>query len=211
MKYVYGRKTVLLMAAVLLGLFFHMGQRGQGSIQQGIADEIVRFHVLANSDGEEDQALKLKVKDRIVGYAKVLLAGADNVEETKERIVRNLSAIQKEAEKEVRKWGYSYPVTAKLETCYFPMKSYGDCTFPAGNYDALRICIGKARGHNWWCVLYPNLCFVDSLHAVVPEKEKQELQNVLTEEEYDSLFDWQEDEYRVKSGIWEWFKSMAEK
>lgn len=211
MKYVYRKEAVLLVAVMLLGMLLHVGQGAKSSIQQGIADEIVRFHVLANSDEEADQELKLKVKERIVDYTKVLLEGADTVEETKERIAQNLSAIQKEAEDEIRKRGFSYPVTAKLETCYFPMKSYGDCTFPAGNYDALRICIGKAKGHNWWCVLYPNLCFVDSLHAVVPEKEKQELKNVLTEEEYDSLFDWREDEYRVKSGIWEWLKSMARK
>lgn len=175
------------------------------NIQQGIAKEIVRFHVLANSDSEEDQALKLEVKTQVVEYCKELLADAETVQQTKEKLQENLENIQKTAKAVITEQGYSYPVEVRLENCYFPMKSYGDCTFPAGNYDALRVCIGEAEGKNWWCVLYPNLCFVDCVHAVVPEKEKQELQHVLTEEEYDSLFDWQEDTYRIKSGFLEMF------
>lgn len=178
----------------------------EDSVQEGIAGEILRFHVLANSDSEQDQALKMAVKARIVDDMKELLAGADSIEETRDRVRENLEYIRREAEDEIKSQGYSYAVQAKLESCYFPVKSYGDCTFPAGNYQALRILIGEARGHNWWCVLYPNLCFVDSIHAVVPEEEKQELRHVLTEEEYDSLFDWQEDEYKIRSGflrMWE--------
>ncbi|MFQ9153616.1 MAG: stage II sporulation protein R [Blautia sp.] len=70
----------------------------------------------------------------------------------------------------------------------FSGKTYGDCTFPAGNYDALRICIGEAKGKNWWCVLFPSLCFVDTVHGIVPAESRQLLQKVLTEEEYESLF-----------------------
>lgn len=196
-------------AAGIMALLLAAGMylRGSGDdIQKGIAKEIVRFHVLANSDSEADQNLKLQVRDRVVNYARDILDGAKSPEETKERLKRKLLAIQEEAEREIRLQGYDYPVTASLENCYFPIKSYGDCTFPAGYYDALRICIGKAEGHNWWCVLYPGLCFVDCLHAVVPVQEKQELKNVLTEEEYDSLFDWREDNCRMRSGIWEWVK-----
>lgn len=99
----------------------------------------------------------------------------------------------------VEKEQAGYPVHAELTECYFPRKSYGDCTFPAGRYEALRICIGKAEGKNWWCVLFPNLCFVDSIHAVVPEEQKKELKNVLTEEEYESLFDWKHSEFKITS------------
>lgn len=198
------RKEILLLFVIFgMGIYLYSGNR---EIQKGIAEEIVRLHVVADSDDKDDQALKLKVKDRVVHYAKELLADAGSAEETKARIRAHLTEIQKEAEAEARAQGCKDPVTAKLENCYFPMKTYGDCTFPAGNYDALRICIGEAKGHNWWCVLYPNLCFVDALHAVVPEKEKQELKNVLTEEEYASLFDWQEDSYQIKSGLLEWLR-----
>ena len=84
---------------------------------------------------------------------------------------------------------------------HFPMKTYGDCTFPAGTYEALRVCIGKAKGRNWWCVLYPGLCFADSVNVIVPDEKKQELKNILTEEEYESLFDWREDDYQIRSGF----------
>lgn len=175
--------------------------RAKAGLQQGIAGEIIRFHVLANSDSQEDQRLKLKVKDGLVEYLKPLLSQAKSAEESRAIIESNLSNIQNEAERLIVREGYSYEAGVEMTTCYFPIKTYGDCTFPAGEYEALRIRIGDARGKNWWCVLYPNLCFIDSLHGVVPEEQKQELRNVLTEEEYDSLF-WQE-KPKVKSYFWE--------
>lgn len=93
--------------------------------------------------------------------------------------------------------GNGESVHAELVRTYFPVKSYGDCTFPAGEYEALRVTIGEARWRNWWCVLYPSLCFVDTVHGVVPEDSKEELKNVLTEEEYESLFDFGESEYKI--------------
>ena len=150
---------------------------------QGIAGDISRFHVLANSDSQEDQRLKLKVKDGLVEYLKPLLSQAKSAEESRAIIESNLSNIQNEAERLIVREGYSYEAGVEMTTCYFPIKTYGDCTFPAGEYEALRIRIGDARGKNWWCVLYPNLCFIDSLHGVVPEEQKQALRNVLTEEE----------------------------
>lgn len=174
--------------------------RGKAAgIQQGIAGEILRFHVIANSDSKEDQALKLKVRDAVVEYMKDLLEGAEDLEETKGRIAERLADVEELAMRIVEKEQAGYPVHAELTECYFPRKSYGDCTFPAGRYEALRICIGKAEGKNWWCVLFPNLCFVDSIHAVVPEEQKEELKNVLTEEEYESLFDWKHSEFKITS------------
>lgn len=174
--------------------------RGKAAgIQQGIAGEILRFHVIANSDSKEDQALKLKVRDAVVEYMKDLLEGAEDLEETKGRVAERLADVEELAMRIVEKEQAGYPVHAELTECYFPRKSYGDCTFPAGRYEALRICIGKAEGKNWWCVLFPNLCFVDSIHAVVPEEQKEELKDVLTEEEYESLFDWKHSEFKITS------------
>lgn len=97
---------------------------------------------------------------------------------------KNIDAIEEVSRETVAADGAEYPVSAAVTTCWFPDKSYGDVTFPAGNYEALRIEIGAAEGHNWWCVLYPGLCFLDTTNAVVPDKGKQKLKNVLTEEEY---------------------------
>lgn len=155
--------------------------------QQKLAGEVLRFHVLANSNSEEDQALKMKVKEAIIKYMKEELPNATCVEDTKKWTGSHEKDLQKVAEDTIRSEGYRYPVTAKLTESYFPDKTYGDVMFPAGKYEALRIQIGKAEGQNWWCVLYPNLCFIDATHAVVPKEGKQELESVLAEEEYEMV------------------------
>ena len=193
------KKQVVILFGVLTAVGVMAAAALAAGIQQGIAGEILRFHVIANSDSKEDQALKLKVRDAVVEYMKDLLEGAEDLEETKGRVAERLADIEELAMRIVEKEQAGYPVHAELTECYFPRKSYGDCTFPAGRYEALRICIGKAEGKNWWCVLFPNLCFVDSIHAVVPEEQKEELKNVLTEEEYESLFDWKHSEFKITS------------
>lgn len=157
------------------------------SVQQKLAGEVLRFHVLANSDREKDQNLKMKVKERVISYMKEQLPNAENVEMTKAWTRSHAGDLEKVAQEVVWEEGYTYSVKAELTTSYFPDKTYGDVMFPAGWYEALRIEIGSAQGKNWWCVLYPNLCFLDAVHAVVPEEGKRELETVLEEEEYEMV------------------------
>lgn len=203
----YRKQTVLLCSILtVLGVLLAAGLTTKGKttgIQQGIAAEILRFHVIANSDSEEDQDLKLKVRDAVVEYMEVLLGDAQSIAETKSRVQAHMADIEKRAAAVIEKAGYTYPARAELTECYFPRKSYGDCTFPAGRYQALRLCIGKAEGRNWWCVLFPNLCFIDSVHAVLPKEQKQKLKNVLTEEEYESLFDWKHSRFKITCRLFE--------
>lgn len=154
--------------------------------QEHMAEEVLRFHVLANSDSKEDQKLKIEVKDTVINWMENEMEEG-NLEETKIFIRNHLSDIEELAYRTIRKNGYTYPVQASLERTAFPEKTYGDVTFPSGVYEALRIQIGQAEGHNWWCVLYPNLCFIDGVRAVVPEKGKKQLKNVLTEDEYEMV------------------------
>ncbi len=154
-------------------------------VQKKMADEVFRFHVLANSDSEEDQALKMKVKEKVIAYMKEELPESESVEMTKAWAESHIREIEKVAEKTLQKEGCKDTVTAEVTNCYFPDKTYGDITFPKGEYEALRIEIGAAKGQNWWCVLYPNLCFIDAVHAVVPDEGKEELKEVLDEEEYE--------------------------
>ena len=105
----------------------------------------------------------------------------------KEWAILHKQDIENISENIVRQEGKKYAVKAKVTTGYFPDKTYGDVTFPAGMYEGLRVEIGKSCGKNWWCVLYPNLCFVYTVHAVVPEEGKQQLQSVLSEEEYEMV------------------------
>lgn len=191
-----------LLAAAGMAVKGH-GKAETAGLQQGIAREILRFHVIANSDSREDQALKLTVRDAVIEYMKPVLYGAGSIEETRKRVEGHIEEIGMAAREAIEREGYTYSAGVTLSECYFPRKSYGDCTFPAGCYQALRICIGEAQGKNWWCVLFPNLCFVDSVHAVVPEEEKQELKNVLTEEEYESLFDWKHSKYKITCRLFE--------
>lgn len=155
--------------------------------QESLAEEVFRFHVLANSNSEADQALKLEVRDEIISYMKKQLPESGSAEETKEWAIEHLEELEEVAEKVIYREGFLYEAKAEVEKVAFPGKSYGDITFPAGEYEALRILIGEGKGENWWCVLYPNLCFLNSVKAVVPEDEKEKLENVLTEDEYEMV------------------------
>lgn len=159
--------------------------------QQSLAKEVFRFHVLAHSDSEEDQAVKLKVRDAVIAYMKESMAQKlkeePDAEATKEWAKKHLRELEEVADQVLRKEGYAYTSRASVEVCYFPDKRYGDIVFPQGNYEALRIRLGDAKGHNWWCVLYPNLCFTNATCAVVSEEGKEELKEALTAEEYEMV------------------------
>lgn len=213
-------KLYTMMAAMLIGMmvvfgaggtsFDVSGRESASDVQKGIAKQILRFHVIANSDRKEDQALKLKVKDEVVAYLQELLEDAEGLEETKECLAEHMEDIEEKAREVIKKEGYSYSAKASMEHTFFPRKTYGDLAFPAGEYEALRIKIGKAEGKNWWCVMYPSLCFVDSIHAVVPEEEKELLKNILTEEEYDSILEVLPEKIHLKSHILEFFKNKSD-
>lgn len=162
-------------------------RESQADIQYNIADEIIRFHVLANSDSTEDQALKLKVKNKVVLYMQKLLQDCNSKEEAEKMITNHMEDILAVAKTEIADQGYDYRVTGRLESCYFPVKQYGDLTFPEGEYEAFRILIGNGEGKNWWCVMFPSLCMVNETYSVVPDPSKEKLQHLLSEEEYDAI------------------------
>lgn len=178
--------------------------RLENEVQQGIAKEIFRLHVVANSDTEEDQNLKLHVKTKIVDYLEGILGEDRSLEATREAVKTHLDEIEEAARQVIADEGYDYPVAAAVEKTYFPDKTYGNCTFPAGEYEALNVKIGEAEGHNWWCVLYPSLCFLDESHGIVSEEKKEDLKEVLTEEEFLTILNDPEKRNQVKIGF-KWF------
>ena len=178
------RRYVLAVIAIFMVLMGTMMNVKWSHMKADLAGKVFRFHVLANSDREEDQALKMRVKEEILAYMKQELPTSDSAEITKAWARANLHNITDRAQQLVKREGYDYTVTAKVTSCDFPEKSYGDITFPAGEYEALRIEIGESKGQNWWCVLYPNLCFIDAVNAVVPQEGKEELKQVLEEDTY---------------------------
>ncbi len=196
--------TLLCVLACGIALNLGVSAAHRAILQRGIAEEVLRFHVLANSDSEEDQDVKLLVRDAVLKWIheeldseKSLPAIQKNevdqkTEESGKKselcfLSGHLSEIEEIANQVLGEQGMSYRAQASVENCYFPERTYGDCTFPAGWYDALRVQLGEAKGHNWWCVLYPGLCFSDCLHAVVDGDELADLKELLTVEEYESL------------------------
>lgn len=129
-----------------------------GREQAELADSVIRFHVIANSDSEEDQALKLAVRDRVLEEAEGLYPEGATLAQAQRALEGNLNALAAAGREVVEERGCDYPVSATLEDCWFPTKEYEGFALPAGNYTALRVTIGEGKGRNWWCVAFPPLC-----------------------------------------------------
>lgn len=180
-----------LMALCALIFFTYSGEqrRTADELQRDIAGEIIRFHVRANSDTEDDQQLKLLVKRELVEYMGGLLADADDREEAKLILSANAGNIENIAKGVIKEHKKEYNVKAYFEDSYFPVKVYGDMTFPQGVYEAFRVDIGAAEGKNWWCVLYPSLCFIDESYGIMENEARQDLETVLDEDELQLLYE----------------------
>ncbi len=126
--------------------------------QVRLASQVIRLHVLANSDSEEDQALKLEVRDRVLETTSALLAGETEPQAAAVLLDQHLDDIAQTAAQEISAQGHDDRIEVRLEQTWFPTRQYQGISLPAGNYLALRVLIGAAEGHNWWCVVFPNLC-----------------------------------------------------
>jgi stage II sporulation protein R len=173
--------AIVLFSALTIGVVF---ANFAEKVNKGLADNLIRLHVIANSDTSPDQSLKRDIRDIVLNFMKEKLKDSKDIEQTKYIINESRKEIEKLAGAEIIKQGKNYSVKTMLGSFPFPTKAYGDITLPAGNYQALRVVIGKGEGANWWCVLFPPLCFVDASHGVVPESVKQNLKDTLTNEEY---------------------------
>ena len=152
------------------------------AINSNISNEIFRLHVIANSNNNDDQYLKYLVRDNVLEHinSKNFTSKQDLIN----YLNNNIDNIERIANDTILKNGYLYNANVEIGNFNFPTKNYGDISFPAGNYDGLKINLGNSEGQNWWCVMFPPLCFVDISSGVVDENSKQLLENNLTEEEY---------------------------
>lgn len=171
---------------------------GNDPLQPAIASKILRFHVLANSDSAEDQAVKKEVRDAVGTYLQPLLKEAGSLDETKQIVNDNMECIIEIAKMTLEENGYDYEVNAAITVTDFPEKSYGSYTFPKGEYEALQISLGEGSGQNWWCVLYPNMCFRGTVYEVVEEEAGEALKEVLNPWEYADVFESEDVEFRFK-------------
>lgn len=174
--------------------------------QRKIAGKILRFHVIANSNSMEDQVLKLAVRDKIADYLCEPLSECESRNESEAKVQSLLPQIEALAQNFIQSRGYDYTVKASVGERYFPEKTYGDMTFPRGYYEALTIDIGSGMGRNWWCVLFPNLCFTDAVTAGVPKDSKTFLEDALDCESYESLYEGSKVQIRFK--LWEALKNL---
>lgn len=192
---------------VVLAFYIWTVVLGNDPLQPSIASKILRFHVLANSDAVCDQEVKEEVRDAVGIYLQPLLEEAESLEETKQIVARNIGAIIETAKATLEMNGYDYDVTARITRVDFPEKTYGSYTFPQGEYESLQIVIGEGKGQNWWCVLYPNMCFKGSVFEVIEEEAEEALREVLNPWEYEDVFDSGEVEFRFK--FLEYFKERG--
>ena len=182
------RKYILLLIVSVLFLLLS-AYSYVNAVSNNLADSVFRLHVIANSDTKEDQNLKYKVRDKLIEYMNTLTNDMNSKEEVIEIAKAHLEDFKEIAQNVVKENGYNYDVNVKIGNFSFPTKTYGDISFPAGFYDALKVEIGKAEGQNWWCVMFPPLCFVDVTSGVVPEESKENLQENLGDEEYELISD----------------------
>ena len=194
-----------LFIGIIITYLFSPDMQENTKMQQEISEKIVRFHVRANSDSKEDQALKLKVKDNVVAYLQDAMKESDSKANSITYIENHLDEITTVADTTIKNEGYNYKATAYITNEFFPTKTYGDVTVPCGNYDAFRIDIGSSSGQNWWCVLYPPLCFVEGSYGVATDESKMLLKNVLDEDEFNYISDASSNDVSFKFKFLSWF------
>lgn len=164
-----------------------------------IRDNVLRLHILANSDSKEDQQLKLCVRDKILETSEGLFDRVTNKEEAIKKAEENIELLQSAAEEEIARLGYDYPVTIEVGESDFNTRVYENVTLPAGRYMAVRVLIGQAEGKNWWCVMFPTMCIpaasqVDEMSAVLPEDEVEIVDN--------------ENDYKIGFKTVEWYEKI---
>ena len=169
---------------------------------KGIREEILRLHVIANSDEEYDQELKLRVRDAVLNSGKAVFSGSEDIISAQEKIQQETDMILSAAIECVRESGYDYDVKIELARSYFPTRVYDDITLPAGYYKALRVIIGQGKGKNWWCIMFPPLCLPaasDNKEIIKEYLSDDEMKIVTSNPDYEVRFWLVEKYYEVKN------------
>lgn len=192
---------ILLFLYVMLYSFSYAN-----NVVSDLSNSLFRLHVIANSNSKEDQNLKYLVRDELISYMNTLCSNVSSKEQAIDIANEHLDDFQKIANEVISENGFNYSAKVQIGNFAFPTKTYGDISLPAGYYDALKVELGKAEGKNWWCVMFPSLCFVDINNGIVPEESKEELQSSLLEEDY-NLISSNNSEYKLKFKIVELFEN----
>ncbi len=200
-------KRILILLLLFICYTFVCAFSYASSVSSDISDSVFRLHIVANSDSDEDQALKLLVRDNVLDYMKEIASDVSSKDEAISVISEHLNDFYDIAIQTIRGEGYDYDVCLTIGEFDFPTKEYGDISLPAGIYDALKIEIGNAEGHNWWCVMFPTLCFVDVSSGSLDNDSKDVLESSLTDEEF-SLISEDSFEVNFKFKVVEFFENI---
>lgn len=180
--------VILVFITVLLLLPDSLFANDSSAPSLALEDRILRLHILAAGDDTVSQEIKFHVRDAILDLVREPLADATTAAEAESALLPLLPDIITTANRTLSEYGVSYGATAQISTEFFPIKQYGSLLLPPGEYRALRVLLGEGEGKNWWCMLYPSLCFTEGITATIADEEKEELRGLLTEDEYDTLF-----------------------
>lgn len=200
-------KKIVLFTILFIVYFVICASNYTNAVTKDISDSIFRLHVIANSNSADDQNLKYKVRDSVLQYMGYITNGITSKDEIIEIVSSHLDEFKTIAQNTVYENGYNYRVNIEIGNFEFPTKTYGDISFPPGFYDALRIKIGNAKGKNWWCVMFPPLCFIDVSSGIVPNESKEVLESELTKDEY-KLISENSDKNKVKFKIVEVLQNL---
>ena len=179
------------------------------NVQTDFQSNMIRLHIIANSDSDEDQAVKLKVRDAVLKETGSKIADSDE-EICKDNIANNLDEVKKIADRVLEENGFDYKSYAQYGKFPFPEKSYKSMTLPAGDYYGVRIVLGEGNGHNWWCVMYPPLCFKEGKEAQLSRESEKILREKLDKDTYDIITK-KDDKVVVKFKIVEFVQSIKQK
>ena len=194
-----------LLIFLLFLYVFISAQSYVSAVSTNLSNAVFRLHVVANSNTAEDQALKLQVRDALLDFMNDICANCSTKEEAISIAQLHQAEFEEIATKTILDSGYNYSVKINIDNFYFPTKNYGDISLPAGLYDALRVEIGEAKGQNWWCVMFPTLCFIDISSGVVNDEAKENLEENLEKESYTIISNTNKSDIKFKFKIIEFF------
>lgn len=178
------RFFVVFIFMIFLIFVFYSASSYASNISSDLSNNLLRLHIVANSDSSEDQALKLKVRDRLIEYLNSIVSPSNTKEEVVEILKKHINDMRNVALGVICENGFNYSVTVSLEHIDFPTKTYSNISLPTGLYDAIDVHIGNSAGHNWWCVMFPPLCLVNDGTMEMSDDSRDNLKENLDSEEY---------------------------
>lgn len=201
-------KAMLILTFLFTIYIFISAYNYVQAVSYDISNSVFRLHVIANSNSTDDQNLKYLVRDALLEYMNTLATESNSKEDAIRIASERIHEFEQIAKNIVNENGYDYPIKIEIGNFSFPTKQYGDISLPSGFYDAMRVKIGSATGQNWWCVMFPPLCFIDITSGIVENSSKDTLQNNLSNEEYLLISDSNNAGIQFKFKIIEFFENV---